>query len=119
MIALTQLAADPRLLGGVFGNPSYAPMVACLKAAFGEPLTPAEQRDQFSALAGGRAVPPGAAAGWARSPVVGRARPQAAALVVIALALCREWPTAPGAGGRSHCCWLLTASRRRWARSGS
>lgn len=94
-LTLTQLASDPRLLGGVFGAPSYHPMLAVLKAAFGEPLSD-DERAIYDALAGGRALPPAQVAELA--VIAGRAagKTQAAALVVIALALCRQWITSPG-----------------------
>lgn len=95
MITLRQLASDPRLLGGVFGRPSYRPMLAVLKAAFGEPLND-DERAHFDTLCGGRPLPPAQVNELAIIAGRGAGKTQAAALVVIALALCRPWVTSPG-----------------------
>src|SRR5688572_2416420 len=49
LIRLGKLTTDARLLGPVFGAPSYRPMVAVLKAAFGEPLD-TDERQHFDRL---------------------------------------------------------------------
>lgn len=95
MITLARLASDPRLLGQVFGQLSYRAMLAILKAAFGEPLDKSE-REIYVALAGGRELPPEQVAELAIIAGRGAGKTQAAALVVIALALCRAWKTSPG-----------------------
>lgn len=78
-----------------FGQPSYRPMIACLKAGFAEPLDTVE-RQHFDVLAGGRALPVEQVSELVIIAGRGSGKTEAAALVVIALALCREWRVSPG-----------------------
>ena len=93
-LTLRELTTHTRLLGATF-KPSYTPMLSVLLAAFCEGLTPPE-REHFDKLCGGRALP---AARMKELWIVagrGSGKTQAAALIVIALALCCTWPTTPG-----------------------
>ena len=96
MIRLAKLTSDARLLGPVFGQPSYRAdgglPQGCIRANRSTPTSVTH----FDRLAGGRAAAARAGVRVGRHRRSWRGKTQAAALVVIALAVCREWPAAPG-----------------------
>jgi len=94
-VSFDSFARDPRLMGRVFGRPSYLAMRASIKAALAEPLDDPE-REVFARLAGGRDPPPRQVGELVCIFGRGSGKTQGAAGLAIYLACCREWPTDPG-----------------------